>query len=116
MCIEKRVARNRGREVVIEIAATHPGIQHAHEVLAIRFQGNIEHRDFVSARSCDPGKQLDVALDSGYKFRIARLGKAKLMQGAKAIGVTVEDVIESQARFQCLRYGSTAPGALHTRT
>lgn|SRR6185436_983251 len=116
MCIEKRMARDRGREVVIEIAATHSRIEHAHEVRAIRFQGNIEHRDLVPARRFHTREQFDVALDSGYEFRVARLGKAKLMQGAEAVGVTVEDVIESQSRFQCLRYGLTAPGALHTRT
>jgi len=65
---------------------------------AIRFQRNVEHRNLISATGAYASEQLDITLDSGNEFRVARLGKAQLMQGADAVGVTVEDVIESQSK------------------
>jgi hypothetical protein len=85
-------------------------------VTAIRFQRNVEHRNFISGPGLYASEQLDIALDSSDEFRVARLGKPQLMQGADAVGVTVEDVIESQSRFQWLRFRLIATGALHTRT
>jgi VanZ family protein len=66
-------------------------------VTAIRFQRNVEHRNFISGPGLYASEQLDIALDSSDEFRVARLGKPQLMQGADAVGVTVEDVIESQS-------------------
>ena len=108
--------RNCASEVVIEIPATYPGLQHANQVAAIRIQRNIEHRNFISGPRLYPAEQLDIAFDSGDELRVARFGKAQLMQSADAVGVTVEDVIESQSEFPMAAVSFLVAGAPHTRT
>src|SRR5260370_36435546 len=110
MRVEKRGTGNCTGEVMIEIPATYPGLQHANQMATVGFQRNVEHRNFISAPGLYAGEQLDIALDPGDELRVARLGEAQLMQSADAVGVTVEDVIESQSEvpmaavwFACAR-------------
>src|SRR5260370_526594 len=97
MRVEKRGTGNCTGEVMIEIPATYPGLQHANQMATVRFQRNVEHRNFISAPGLYAGEQLDIALDPGDELPVARLGKAQLIQTAGAVGVAVDDEIGSNS-------------------
>jgi len=93
------MAGDRAREVVIEVPATYPGLQHAHQVTAIRFERNVKYRNFIAGAWLHASEQLDITFDTGDELSVARIGKSQLMQSADAVGITVEDVIESQSEL-----------------
>ena len=69
-------------------------MQRALDRRGIAAMGNIKNRQLVTRTCIDPRHQRDVTLDAGHQFGVAGLLQPQLVQGANAVGVAVEDVVE----------------------
>lgn len=90
--MQPRVNRNFARAVVIEILNRDTPGQQSQQFRPVDVERNVEHGYRVSRSRGHPFKQGNVALYPGHKNRVARRRKAQLVQGAKAVGIAVEDV------------------------
>ena len=95
---ERRMHGNLAGSVMVEPDHARAGFQRAMKSVAIRVERHIEHRDLVAAAGTDTAKQPYVALDPGYQLRVSWKREPQLQQRADAVGVSIEDIIESHMR------------------
>ena len=60
---------------------------------AVLVHRHIQHGDPVAGAGVHFFQQVDIALDAGDQYGVARFGLAQLQQGADAVRVTVKDVV-----------------------
>ena len=93
------MVRNSARVVVVKIAATGAVFEDTLHGARVGLEGNIKHRKFVPARRLHPFDQSDFAFCPGDEHTLPRLFEPQLLQGADAVRVAVEDVIELHAKW-----------------
>ena len=116
MRFEPRVVRNLTGVMVIEVAHMSPAVQRVTQRLPISIKRNIEYGEHIARLGRHPRQQSDVALYASYQLGLPGFGKAQLMQCAQAVGVAVEDVIESQIvpSIRCPSRFGTLPNNMST--